>query len=124
MVTSSVLASSAAKSVATVGLSAGILGLGGWAWGCAIIGAFFAVYLEKEKEPEKIITTIVGIMAGAFGAALLAVALPFVPWFGIGSVAKEIPLDVRAGILGLTLRWMVSKGKSVLESKAKGWGEK
>jgi len=33
-------------------------------------------------------------------------------------------LGVRAGILGLSIRWIVLTGKGVLATKAKGWSEK
>lgn len=119
-----ITASGVAKGMATAGASAGILGLGGWAWACAIIGAFFSIYLEKAKEPEEVLRTIITILGWAFAAALIAVALPHFTWFGIGEASGRVSLEARAGILGLSIRWAVTNGKAVLMAKAKGWGEK
>lgn len=119
-----ITASGVAKGLATAGASAGILGLGGWAWACAIIGAFFSMYLEKAKEPEDVLRTIITILGWAFAAALLAVSLPHFEWFGIGTFAGKVPLEARAGILGLSIRWAVTNGKAVITAKAKSWGDK
>ena len=119
-----ITASGVAKGVATAGATAGILGLGGWAWACAIIGAFFSMYLEKAKEPEDIFRTILSILGWALASAMIAVALPHVQWFGIGDTAGRVALEARAGILGLSLRWAVTNGKAAVAAKVKAWGEK
>jgi ABC-type Na+ efflux pump permease subunit len=117
-----ITASGVVKGAATASASAGLLGFGALAWTCAIIGAFFSVYLEDAKEPKQAFMTVVNILAYAFAAALLAIALPNAEWFGIGKFASAIPIEVRAGILGLSIRWAVMNGKGVLTAKAKRWG--
>ena len=112
------------KALATASASAGILGLGPMAWVFAIIGAFFSVYLENAKEPKEAMLTIINILAYAFAAALIALVLPHIDFFGIGKAAAAIPVEARAGILGLSIRWAVANGKTALSAKVKGWGDK
>lgn len=112
------------KGVSTASATIGILGLSSMAWACAIIGAFFSVYLEDAKDPREVLKTIVTIFAWAFAAALIALALPHFPWFGVGEAAGHISLEARAGILGLSIRWAVTNGKAAIIAKAKGWGDK
>jgi amino acid permease len=107
------------KATTTVAASAGMLGLGVWAWVFAIIGAFFSVYLEEAKEPKEALKTILSILAYAFASAMLAVVAPHIAWFGIGDMAGKIPVEARAGILGLSIRWGVS---NVIKPRAKNWG--
>ena len=119
-----ITATGIAKGVSTAGATVGILGLSSMAWACAVIGAFFSVYLEDAKDPREVIKTIATILAWAFAAALLAIALPHLKWFGIGDAAGHIALEARAGILGLSIRWAVTNGKAAIIAKVKSWGDK
>lgn len=112
------------KGVATAGTCVGLLGVNEWGWAAAVVGSFFAVYLEGARRPSEIVQSIIEILAWAFAAALVAVAVAHVHWFGIDKFAAAVPLGVRAGILGLSIRWIVLTGKGVLATKAKGWSEK
>jgi hypothetical protein len=119
-----ITATGIAKGVSTAGATIGILGLSSMAWACAIIGAFFSVYLEDAKDPREVLKTIITIFAWAFAAALLALVVPHIHVIGIGDAAGRISLEARAGILGLSIRWAVTNGKAAIIAKAKGWGEK
>ena len=112
------------KGVATAGTCVGLLGVNEWGWAAAVVGSFFAVYLEGSRKPAEVVQTIIEILAWAFAAALAAVAVAHVHWFGIDKFASAVPLGVRAGIFGLSVRWVVLTGKVVLAQKAKGWSEK
>ena len=112
------------KGVATAGTCVGLLGVNEWGWAAAVVGSFFAVYLEGSRKPSEVVQTIIEILAWAFAAALAAVAIGHFHWFGIDKFAGQVPLGVRAGIFGLSVRWVVLTGKGVLAQKAKGWSEK
>lgn len=112
------------KGVATAGACVGMLGVNEWAWVAAIIGSFFSLYLEQARKPSQIVGTIVEILAWAFAAALLAHAIEHVHWFEINKMTQQVPIGIRAGLLGLSIRWLVLTGKGVIKAKAETWSRK
>lgn len=112
------------KGVATAGACVGMIGVNEWAWVAAIIGSFFSLYLEQARKPSQIVGTIVEILAWAFAAALLARAIEHVHWFEINKMTQQIPIGIRAGLLGLSIRWLVLTGKGVIKAKAETWSRK
>lgn len=112
------------KGVATAGACVGMLGVNEWAWVAAIIGSFFSLYLEQARKPSEIVGTIIEILAWAFAAALLAHAIEHVHWLDISKTTQQIPIGVRAGLLGLSIRWLVLTGKAIAKAKAETWSKK
>jgi len=101
----------ASKGVATAAASVAVFGLTWWAVSAALVGAFASYHFEPEKRPQGLGKMIFGIFAMAFFAALLAVAIPKVPLF---SWSSEILVEVRAGLLGLTIRFIYEQGRRML----------
>lgn len=100
----------AAKAVATAGAAIAVFGLTWWAVAAAVVGAVASYHFEPEQKPKGAITLVFGIIAMGFAAAMLAVALPSIPlcgWTG------DIPVEVRAGLLGLSVRWIIEQAKRV-----------
>lgn len=112
------------KGVATAGACVGMLGVNEWAWVAAIIGSFFSLYLEDARKPSQIVGTIIEILGWAFAAALLAHAIEHVRWMDINKTAEQIPIGIRAGLLGLSIRWIVLTGKGIIKAKAETWSKK
>lgn len=97
-----------AKALATAGASVAVFGLSWWALAAALVGAFASYHFEPEQRPRGLGKMLFGIFAMAFAAAMLAVAAPAVPlfvWTG------QIAVEVRAGLLGLTIRFIYEQGK-------------
>lgn len=112
-----------AKTAGTVGASAVMLGFGAWAWAFAVIGVAFSLYLEPASTPKKALHTVIEILGWGFVAALLCITLPHFHWFGIGDFLGRVPMEARAGLFGVSVRWGVNKGKKVLANKAKKWSD-
>ena len=100
----------AAKGVATAGAAIAVFGLTWWAVAAAVIGAVASYHFEPEQKPKGAVKLVFGIVAMGFAAAMLAVALPSVPFCGW---TAEIPVEVRAGLLGLSVRWIIEQGKRI-----------
>jgi hypothetical protein len=103
-----------AKAVATAATAAGAFGLTWWAVAAALVGAAAAYHFEPEQVPAKVPRLIFGIFATGFAAAFAAVAAPHIPFMGW---TDAIPIGVRAGLLGLTIRFLIDQGKRL----ARGW---
>lgn len=106
-------ADAAAKAVTTAGVAASLFGLTWWAVAFAVIGAAASYHFEPKKLPAKATRLALGILATAFAAAIVATALPHVPgckWSG------DIDVEIRAGILGLTVRVLYEQGRRLLSS--------
>lgn len=89
----------AAQVVATSATSAGLAGLGPWAWAAAVCGAAASLYFERERAPKQAAMIAFGILAMAFLAAVAAVWMPLLPT--VGAYFEQIPADARAGAFGL-----------------------
>lgn len=103
-----------AKAVATAGAAIAVFGLSWWAIAAALIGAIASFHFEPEHAPKGALKLAFGIVAMGFAAAFVAVALPNIPLMGW---SDGILIEVRAGLLGLTIRWLVEQGKRI----ASGW---
>jgi hypothetical protein len=104
----------AAKAIATAGAAVAVFGLTWWALVAALIGAAASYHFEPEQVPSKASRLVFGIVAMGFAAALAAVALPHFP--GLGWTEK-IQIEVRAGLLGLSIRFLLEFGKQLIA----GW---
>lgn len=100
-----------AKAIASAGIAIASIGLTWWAIVTALIGSAASFYFEPEQRPKKAIGLVVGIFCLGFAAAFTAVAIPHVPFFGW---TKEIPIEIRAGLLGLFVRVLIDKAKKHL----------
>lgn len=96
------------QAVATAGAAAVTFGLTWWAVAAAIVGAVAALHFEPEYVPARVPRLIFGIFATGVAAALVAVAAPHFPGFGWSG---QIPIEVRAGLLGLSIRYLFEWGK-------------
>lgn len=84
------------------------LGLTWLAVAAAIVGAVAALHFEPEHVPARVPRLIFGVLATGVAAALVAVAAPHFPGFGWSG---EVPIEARAGLLGLSLRYLIDWGK-------------
>jgi hypothetical protein len=100
----------AAKAVSTGAGAWALLGISPWAWVAAFIGAVASYYFEPEHTPGGALKVLFGVFAMGFAAALVAAVLPFLP-LGIGAVANQVSLEVRAGLMGLTIRFLFETGR-------------
>lgn len=100
----------AAKGVATAGAAVAVFGLTWWAVAAAVLGAIASYHFEPEQKPKGALKLAFGIVAMGFAAAMLAVALPHVPMLGWSGA---ILVEVRAGLLGLTVRWLLEQAKRI-----------
>lgn len=96
------------KAVATAGAAVIAAGLTWWAIAAAIVGAVASLHFEPEHVPAKLSRLIFGIFAIGFAAALVAAAAPAFPGF---AWTGRIPVEVRAGLLGLSVRFLFEWGK-------------
>lgn len=96
------------KAIAAGGTAAVYFGLTWWAIMAAVIGAVAAMHFEPEHRPTRVPGLIFGIFATSVAAALVAVAAPHFPGCGWSS---EIPIEIRAGLLGLSVRFLIDWGK-------------
>lgn len=103
------------KAVSTGGVGAAMLTLSPWAWAAALIGAALSFYFEPEKTPKEVRKLLFGIVATGFAAALVAAAAPHVPLLGW---TENIDVGVRAGLLGLSVRFLMEQGKKRLGKMA------
>lgn len=99
-----------AKAVATAGTSIAVFGLSWWAIAAATIGAFASFHFEPEHRPNKLTGLIFGIFSTAFAAAFLAAAIPHFPMMGW---TAGIVVEVRAGLLGLCIRFIFEQFRRV-----------
>ncbi len=106
------------KTVTTGAAAWMFLGVTPWAWVAAFIGATLSYYFEPEHTPKTAAKMLFGIFAMGFAAALLAAASPHIPWFGIGEFAGKVSLEVRAGLLGLSIRWIFAALKLLASLRA------
>lgn len=112
------IASITAKAVATAGVAAAAYGLTWWAVAAALIGSAVSYHFEPEQRPKRALNLAFGIFAMGFAAAFTAVAIPHVPLFGW---SVDVPIEVRAGLLGLFIRVLIEKGKQrIFGAKAEG----
>lgn len=113
------LAALGIKAVATAVAAATAFGLTWWAITASFVGAVASLQFEPEETPSKLPKLIFMIFATGIAAALVAVALPSVPMF---AWTGNILLEVRAGLLGLTVRFLYGFGKRWAEDRRKAPG--
>ena len=102
-----------AKAIATAGAAIAVFGLTWWAVAAALIGAVASYHFEPEHRPKGALKLAFGIFALGVAAALTAVALPQIPFMGW---TEGIVIEVRAGLLGLSIRFLIDRAKQVLAS--------
>lgn len=102
-----------AKAFATATASVAVFGLTWWAVAAALVGAVASYHFEPEKRPKGLGKTIFGIFAMGFLAAIVASQIHKVPGFGWSG---EILVEVRAGFLGVTIRFLYEQGKRLLRA--------
>lgn len=107
----------AVKSLATGAAAA--FGLTWWAVVAALIGAAASYHFEPQQQPGTVRRLIVGILVLAFSAALLASAAPHVPGFGW---TANVPLGVRAGLLGVFANPIIRWVRRLIESRHRPQG--
>ncbi|MDI9240753.1 hypothetical protein QLQ15_17760 [Lysobacter sp. LF1] len=98
------------QAMAAFGVAATAHGLTWWAIASALIGAAASFYFEPEQLPDKALKLLGGILAIAFCAVLLSIAVPHVPLFGW---TENVPIAVRAGLLGVSVRFLIEQGKRI-----------
>lgn len=108
------LASNAAAGVASAGVAASLLDHNVLSISAAVIGAIVAYSFDDERPPKGAIGMMFGIFAAGFAAALVAAAVPAVPWL---AWTGQIDIALRAGLFGLTIRFLIAQGKRLLA----GW---
>jgi hypothetical protein len=107
------------KIAATAVASATMFGLTWWAIAAAVIGAAASHHFEPEQVPSKLPRLIFGIFAVGFFAALAAVAAPHLPLL---KWSVDIPLGVRAGLIGVLLPALYRLGKRWADVRTAGPG--
>lgn len=94
-------AAEVAKAAATSGVAAaGAFGLTWWALAAALAGAVLSLHFERAQAPSTLWRLLFGIVALGFLAALLAAFTSHLPPI-LGFSLSEVPIAVRAGLLGL-----------------------
>lgn len=107
-----VIATGSAATIAAFGLT-------WWAVAAAITGAFASYHFEPEQRPKGLGKLLFGIFAMGFVAALLSSAVPKVPMF---AWTGEIPVEVRAGLLGVSIRFLYEQGRRLAQGYKKTGG--
>lgn len=101
------------KGLATAAASVAVFGLTWWAIAAALIGAFASYHFEPERRPKGLSKLVFGIFAMGFAAAFTAVAIPHFPLF---AWTAAISVEVRAGLLGLSIRFIFEQWKRLARS--------
>lgn len=102
------------KAVATAISAVAMFELTWGAIAAAIVGAAASYHFEAEQKPAKLPRLFFDIFATGFAAAFAAVAAPHVPLL---AWSADIPLGIRAGLLGLLVRPMYHFGKRWAENR-------
>ncbi len=102
------------KAVSTAVVAATAFGLTWWAITAAFVGAAAAHHFEPEQTPAKLPRLVFSIFAVGFFAALAAVAVPHLPWL---RWSADIPLGVRAGLIGVLLPVIYRYGKRYADAR-------
>lgn len=104
----------ATKAISTAAVAATTFGLTWWAITAAFVGAAASHHFEPEQSPSRLPRLVFSIFAVGFCAALAAVAAPHFPpmkW------TADIPLGVRAGLIGVLLPVSYRLGKRWAETR-------
>lgn len=113
VVSKQVAAAGGAASIVLLGVPAGVLL-------AALLGATLSFYFRKGEEEPRIGRVVFGIVAMAYTGAWVALALPAVAPFGIGEVAGNVDLSVRAGLCALLIQSLWNLGHRFFDRKVEG----